>query len=60
MEACEMDLLDRAYLRRGELLRQEDVQWVRMVIEPGGVLLTIGERAGGERHERLMREPAAS
>ena len=54
-----MDLLDRAYLRRSELLGQEDVRWVRMVIDPGGVLLTIGERAGGERNERLVRDPAA-
>lgn len=57
MDAHEMDLLDRAYLRRSELLRQADVRWVRMVIEPRGVLLTIGERDGGERSERLSRDP---
>lgn len=52
-----MDLLDRAYFRRSELLRQADVCWVRMVIEPRGVLLTIGERDGGERSEHLSRAP---
>lgn len=52
-----MDLLDRAYQRRSELMKLDGVRWVRMHIAPRGVVLTIGEDGGEKRTEWVLREP---
>jgi hypothetical protein len=57
MDGREMDLLDRAYQRRSELMKLDGVRWVRMHIAPRGVVLTIGEDGGEKRTEWVPREP---
>lgn len=49
-------LLDRAYDRRRELLGQEDVTWVRMVLDNHGVTLTICREDGSKDVEFLAKE----
>ena len=60
MDSHEEDLLDRAYERRADLLRQSGTRWVRMNLERSGVTLIVEETGGSVRREWLLRvvEPA--
>ena len=60
MDSHEEDLLDRAYERRADLLRQSGTRWVRMNLERSGVTLIVEETGGNVRREWLPRvaEPA--
>jgi len=60
VDSHEEDLLDRAYERRADLLRQSGTRWVRMNLERSGVTLIVEETGGKVRREWLPRvaEPA--
>lgn len=52
-----VSVMDLAYGRRHELLAQEGVRWVRMMLDPRGVTLTI-EKSDGSQEEEFIGKQA--
>lgn len=60
MDRSDVELMERAYARRIELLAQPGVRWVAMRLHGDGVLLTVQEESGDQLSEWVpaSAEPA--